>query len=187
MKGYLSHSQETDAKRLLVEMLGKGIASATSYHGLLNARVNAGDMRGAWKLVTLMQANGISPNSVTCAILLKGRLQSVEEVSRVLLLVDAMEEPMDEVLFMAVAEACVRVNRLDVLTKQLERFKRQGISGLSAETYGSMIKAYGRAHDTKRVWELWNQMVRGKAQLTSVTLGCMVEALVFNGLSTDAW
>merc|ERR1719502_161315 len=50
-----------------------------------------------------------------------------------------------------------------------------------------MIKAYGRAHDTKRVWELWDQLVRGKAQLTSVTLGCMVEALVSNGQSTDAW
>merc|ERR1719502_1287583 len=50
-----------------------------------------------------------------------------------------------------------------------------------------MIKAYGRAHDTKRVWELWEEMVGGSAQLTSVTLGCMVEALVYNGLSTDAW
>merc|ERR1719502_908109 len=50
-----------------------------------------------------------------------------------------------------------------------------------------MIKAYGRAHDTKRVWELWSEMVGGSAQLTSVTLGCMVEALVYNGLSTDAW
>jgi len=93
---------------------------------------------------------------------------------------------MDEVLFMAVAEACVRVNRLDMLTKQLERFKLQGVTGLSAETYGSMIKAYGRARDIKRVRELWSQMVRSQTQLTSITLGCMVEALVANGQSTDA-
>merc|ERR1719331_2586226 len=143
-------------------------------------------MRGAWKIVTQMQGNGIAPNSVTCAILLKGRLQSVEEVSRVLLLVDAMDEAMDEVLFMAVAEACVRVNRLDVLSKQLERFMRQGISGLSAETFGSLIKAYGRARDTKRVWDLWGQLVKSNVQLTSVTLGCMVEALVANGQSAEA-
>jgi len=103
-----------------------------------------------------------------------------------LLLVDAMDDPMDEVLFMAVAEACVRVNRLDVLTKQLERFMRQGVSGLSAETFGSLIKAYGRARDTKRVWDLWGQLVKSNVQLTSVTLGCMVEALVANGQSAEA-
>jgi len=185
MKGYLSHGSEAGARKLLAEM-PEGIANATSYHGLLNARVNAGDMRGGWKLVTQMQANGLCPNSVTCAILLKGRLQSVEEVSRVLLLVDAMEESMDEVLFMAVAEACVRVNRLDMLTKQLERFTHCGASGLSAETYGSLMKAYGRARDTKRVWDLWGQMVKSNVQMTSVTLGCMVEALVANGQSTEA-
>merc|ERR1719157_528972 len=49
-----------------------------------------------------------------------------------------------------------------------------------------MIKAYGRARDTKRVWELWSQMLTSQAQLTSVTLGCMVEALVANGQSTEA-
>jgi pentatricopeptide repeat protein len=119
MKGLLSEGQEAAARRLLTELISKGIANSTSYHGPLNARVNSGDQRGAWKLVAEMQCNGISPNAVTCAILLKGRLQSIEEVSRVMVLVDAMPEPMDEVLFMAVAEACVRVGRLDVLSRQM--------------------------------------------------------------------
>jgi len=189
MKGHLAQGQEAAAKRLLAELVSKGAANSTSFHGPLNARVNAGDLRGAWKLVAEMQFNGINPNAVTCAILLKGRLQSIEEVSRVLVLVDAMQEPMDEVLFMAVAEACVRIGRLDVLSRQMEKFKRQGTSkgALSPETYGSMIKAYGRARDTKRVWDLWNQMVNDGTQLTSVTLGCMVEALVANGQSQGAW
>jgi pentatricopeptide repeat protein len=187
MKGYLSQGQEAAAARLLQEMVQKGIANATSFHGPLNARANAGDLRGAWKLVSEMQSNGMSPNAVTCAILLKGTQQSVQEVSRVLVLIDATAEAMDEVLFMAVAEACVRINRLDMLNKQLERFQRQASAGLSAETYGSLIKAYGRARDTKRVWDLWGQMVAGRSQLTSVTLGCMVEALVANGQSKEAW
>jgi pentatricopeptide repeat protein len=188
MKGYLAQGQEVAAKQLLAELTQKGMANTTCYHGLMNARVNAGDLRGAWKLVAQMQDDGISPNAVTCAILLKGRLQSVEEVARVLALIDAMEEPMDEVLFMTVAEACIRIGRLDMLSRQMEKFKRQGSSGsLSAETYGSMIKAYGRARDTKRVWELWDQMASDGAQLTSVTLGCMVEALVANGQSIEAW
>merc|ERR1719454_2401780 len=159
MKGHLCHGQEAPARELLDELTSKNMANTTSYHGLLNARVNAGDLRGAWKIIAEMQTNDIPPNAVTCAILLKGRLQSGEEVSRVLMLVDAMEEPMDEVLFMAVAEACVRVGRLDVLSRHMEKFKAQGNSAtLSPDThrlYGSMIKAYGRAHDTKRVWDLW--------------------------------
>jgi len=191
MKGHLSQGQEAAARHLLDELTDKGIANTTSYHGLLNARVNAGDLRGAWKIISEMQINGISPNAVTCAILLKARLQSVEEVSRVLALVDAMAEPMDEVLFMAVAEACVRVDRLDILSKHMEKFKQQGAAGaLSHEAYrlyGSMIKAYGRARDTKRVWDIWHQMMSDPAQLTSVTLGCMVEALVANGQSKEAW
>jgi len=187
MKGLLAQGKVAEARDLLKEAALTGIANTTTYHGLVNACVNAGDMRGAWKIVSEMQKNQIKPNAVTCAILLKGKLTSTEEVSRVLFLVDAMEEDMDEVLFVAVAEACVRVGRLDMLSKQMEKFQRQGGSGvLSPETYGSMIKAYGRARDTTRVWELWTQMATDNTRLTSVTLGCMVEALVANGQSTEA-
>jgi len=188
MKGCLAQGQVAEARRLLKEATAAGIANTTTYHGLLNACVNGGDMRSAWKIVAEMQTNQMKPNAVTCAILLKGKLPTIQEVSRVLLLVDVMEDPMDEVLFMAVAEACVRVGRLDMLSRQMEKFKVQGGSGaLSPETYGSMIKAYGRARDTTRVWELWAQMTSDSTRLTSVTLGCMVEALVANGQSTEAW
>merc|ERR1719387_22423 len=50
-----------------------------------------------------------------------------------------------------------------------------------------MIKAYGHARDTRRVWDLWNQMLAHRASPTAVTLGCMVEALVANGCALDAW
>lgn len=159
-----------------------------SYHSLLQARVEAEDQRGAWRLVADMQVNGISPNAVTCTILLKAKPDCVEEVSRVLLLVDAMEEPMDDVFFMALADASIRIRRLDILSKQFEKIQRQGLGGnLSAKTYGTLIKAFGQAHDIKRVWSLWNQMVSYRVAMTSITLGVMVEALVANGLTTEAW
>merc|ERR1719463_157662 len=142
MKGYIAAGQESAAKQLLSEMPQKGLsATRTSYHGLLNARVNARDFIAAWKLVSQMQAAGISPNAVTCSILLKGKLSSLSDVSKVLALIDAMEEPMDEVLFLSVVESCIRTNRLDLLSKQTEKFMSQGASaGLTAPTYGSMIK-----------------------------------------------
>merc|ERR1719409_2314223 len=64
---------------------------------------------------------------------------------------------------------------------------QQGGSSLSAPTYGSMIKAYGHARDVKRVWHLWDQMLFHQVQPTSVTLGCMVEALVANCRTGEAW
>jgi len=189
MKGYIANGEEPKAKKLLQEISHKGLsATRTSFHGLLNARVNAKDFVAAWKLVTEMQATGISPNAVTCSILLKGKMTSLSDVVRVLSLIDAMDQPMDEVLFLSVVEACIRTGRLDLLSKQTEKFMQQGASAtLTAPTYGSMIKAYGRARDVKRVWTLWDQMLFHSVQPTSVTLGCMVEALVANGYTTEAW
>jgi len=189
MKGYIANGQEASAKTLLSELTRKGItATRTSFHGLLNARVNAKDFVAAWKLVAEMQAAGISPIAVTCSILLKGKLSTLADVVRVLSLIDSMDEPMDEVLFLSVVEACIRTGRLDLLSRQTEKFMQQGASAnLTAPTYGSMIKAYGYARDVKGVWHLWDQMLFHNVQPTSVTLGCMVEALVGNGRPDEAW
>jgi pentatricopeptide repeat protein len=189
MKGFIANGLESTAKTLLDELSDKGMmATRSSFHGLLNARVNAKDLKGAWKLVEEMQAAGIQPNAVTCSILMKGRLNGTADVSRVLALIESMDQPMDEVLFLSVVEACIRTGRLDLLSRQFEKFTRECPTVcLSAPTFGTMIKAYGHARDTKRVWDLWNQMLAHKASPTAVTLGCMVEALVANGCALDAW
>jgi len=189
MKGYIACGQESAAKTLLAELSNQGMAATrSSFHGLLNARVNARDLRGAWRLVEEMQASGINPNAVTCSILLKGKLSSLADVSRVLALIDSMDQPMDEVLFLSVVEACIRTGRLDLLSRQTEKFLSQGSAvSLTAPTFGSMIKAYGHARDVKRVKELWCQMLTHKIQPTAVTLGCMIEALVANGCTMEAW
>lgn len=189
MKGYIAHGEDAAAKGLLTELSDKGMAvSRASFHGLLNARVNARDLKAAWKLVEEMQAAGMEPNAVTCSILIKGRLNSLADLARVLALIDAMEQPMDEVLFLSVVEACIRTGRLDLLARQFEKFMKQCPTVcLSAPTFGTMIKAYGQARDTQRVWQFWDQMLAHKASPTAVTLGCMVEALVGNGCIYDAW
>jgi len=189
MKGYIANGQEATAQKLLLELSDKGLgATRTSYHGLLNARVNARDFTGAWKLVAEMQSQGVTPNAVTCSILLKGKMGSLSDVGRVLTLIDKMDQPMDEVLFLAVVESCIRTGRLDLLSRQTEKFLAQGAAAnLTAPTFGAMIKAYGHARDVKRVWHLWEQMAVHHVLPTPVTLGCMVEALVANGRSEEAW
>merc|ERR1719507_1754999 len=131
-----------------------------------------------------MKLCGLQPNHETCLILLKSiqpasRAQNVE---RTLALVDAMNDAMDEVLLSSVCEACIRVGRSDLLAKQLARqrtARRVNVRG--AHTFGSIIRAYGVLNDLKGVWDTWREMRMRHITPTSITIGCMVEALASNG------
>jgi len=188
MKGHLADGKMNAALQLLKEMSDSNMpASLVTYHGILNARVQMGDARGAWALVEQMKASGLVPNAVTCSILLKAMTTRghAADVSRVVQLMDSMNTAVDEVLFASMAEACIRTGRLDLLS---ERTRMSGAGlGLSAPTYGSMIKAYGQAHDIDQVWALWAEMDSRGVRPTSITLGCMVEALVMNRCADQAW
>jgi len=110
------------------------------------------------------------------------------DVDKVLTIISKLEEPLDEVLFSTLAEACIRTKKLDVLAKYMSIFSSKGKSTvLTAPTYGSLIKAHGQMHDVKRVKELWADMVKQGVKPTAITLGCMVEALVMNRCTAYAW
>merc|ERR1719487_3123342 len=103
-------------------------------------------------------------------------------------LIDNMEERMDEVLFSSVIEACIRIGQLELLSSKMRKYASQGgLMALTAPTYGSMIKAYGRARDVERLWELWTEMRNRAVKPTAITMGCMVDALVMNNCVEDAW
>merc|ERR1719355_288572 len=95
---------------------------------------------------------------------------------------------MDEVLFSSAAESCIRIGRLDQLSKLLSHLHKAGtVLALTAPCYGSMIKAFGNAGDVDRVWQLWREMGERGVRPTSITVGCTVEALVKNGRAEEAW
>merc|ERR1719471_2324114 len=48
-----------------------------------------------------------------------------------------------------------------------------------AHTFGSLIRAHGILGDMESVWAAWREM-RSRATPTSITIGCMVEALATN-------
>merc|ERR1719271_764150 len=157
---------------------------------MLNAIVTTKDRKEMWALVREMNAIGMKPNSVTCSIILKSLTahSATDDVRQAMALIDNMQEAMDEVLFASVVEACVRVGQLDLLSSKLQQYASfGGLAGLTAPTYGSMIKAYGRARDIERVRELWGEMRRHHVTPTSITLGCMVDALVRNSLPDEAF
>merc|ERR1719191_2374648 len=191
LKAYLKQGQIVKARKLLSEMAESDIqANQVTYNEMLNALVSTKDRKEMWALVREMNAIGMKPNSVTCSIILKSLTahSATDDVRQAMALIDNMQEAMDEVLFASVVEACVRVGQLDLLSSKLQQYASfGGLAGLTAPTYGSMIKAYGRARDIERVRELWREMRRRHVTLTSITLGCMVDALVCNSLPDEAF
>merc|ERR1719473_1852399 len=191
LKAYLKQGQIVKARKLLGEMAENNIqANQVTYNEMLNALVTVKDRKEMWALVREMNAMGMRPNSVTCSIILKSLTShsAPDDVRQAMALIDNLHEDMDEVLFASVIEACVRVGQLDLLSSKLQQYASfGGLAGLTAPTYGSMIKAYGRARDIERVRELWNEMRRRHVTPTSITLGCVIDALVCNGFPDKAF
>jgi len=99
-----------------------------------------------------------------------------------------MDEPMDEVLLSSVVEACVRVGKPDLLESQLKQLQDSpAVTINGSHTYGSLIKAYGYARDLDSIWRCWKEMRSRHITPTSITMGCMVEAIVNNGDTEGAF
>merc|ERR1719326_2501738 len=149
------------------------------------AQGNQGGVRPQiWEVVDEMKAADVKPNQVTCSILLKSLSNSSNQsdILKTMELINTMEEPMDEVLLSSVVEACVRIGKPDLLTAKLKQLQgKGGISVSGSHTFGSLIKAYGHARDIDGIWRCWKEMRSRHIKPTSITLGCMVEAIVTNG------
>merc|ERR1719247_3932730 len=95
---------------------------------------------------------------------------------------------MDEVLLSSVVEACVRVGKPELLEAQLKQLEESAPVAINgSHTYGSLIKAYGHAQDIDGVWRCWKDMRSRHIRPTSITMGCMVEAVVNNGDTEGAY
>merc|ERR1719502_621469 len=136
-----------------------------------------------------MKVANVKPNQVTISILLKclNAYSGQTEIGRTMDLIKTMEEPMDEVLLSSVVEACVRIGKPDLLESQLKQLQSNGVEINGSHTYGSLIKAYGHARDIEGIWRCWKEMRSRHIKPTSITLGCMVEAIVSNGDAEGAF
>ena len=88
-----------------------------------------------------------------------------------------------------VAVWCLRTKQGELGLKTLQKvrsFPSEELA-LMAPAFGSMIKFFGMANDSTRIWAVWQEMVSKGVEPTAITLGCMTEALVANGCAHDAW
>ena len=65
----------------------------------------------------------------------------------------------------------------------------RGSSGTvcGAHAFGSYIEAYGHAQDIDGVWLCWREMMSRHIRPRSITIGCMVEAIVNIGDTEGAY
>jgi pentatricopeptide repeat protein len=188
IKAYLRAENYDKARSLMVKMAGIGCApNHVTYNEMINALVRSDkeSRRGmVWDVVEEMKKAGVCPNRITCSILLKNlkAKSSHADVMKTMDLTSSMAEPMDEVLLSSVVEACVRVGKPTLLTQKLGELQgKNGVTVTGAHTFGSLIKAYGVAKDIGGCWRCWKEMRSQHIRPTSITIGCMVEAVVSNG------
>jgi len=194
IKAHLMNNHFDKARSIMAEMKKEGIQpNRVTFNELINALVTKGGQAQRsqiWDIISEMKTAGVKPNQVTCSILLKS-LNGGSDQTDILMtmeLINTMEEPMDEVLLSSVVEACVRIGKPDLLATKLKQL--QGNSAVAvngSHTFGSLIKAYGHAKDVDGVWRCWKEMRSRHIKPTSITLGCMVEAVVNNGDTEGAY
>jgi len=194
IKAHLQCKNFAKARSLMEEIKKEGLQpNRVTFNELINALViKGGDaQRGQmWDIVEEMTKADVKPNQVTISILLKSlnAYSGQSDITKTMDLINTMDEPMDEVLLSSVVEACVRIGKPELLEaklKQLEGASAVAISG--SHTYGSLIKAHGHARNLDGVWRCWGEMRSRHIKPTSITLGCMVEAVVCNGDTEGAF
>merc|ERR1740117_2320720 len=194
IKAHLQTGNFDKARSLMGEMTKEGLQpNRVTFNELINAMVSkGGDSRRKlmWDIVDEMSLADVKPNQVTISILLKNINSwcGQTEIAKTMDLINTMDEPMDEVLLSSVVEACVRVGKPELLEAQLAKLQNSSAITISgSHTYGSLIKAYGYARDIEGIWRCWKEMRSRHIKPTSITLGCMVEAIVCNGDTEGAY
>jgi len=182
------------ARCLMAEMTKEKLQpNRVTFNELINAMVTKGGdscRKLMWDIVDEMKTADVKPNQVTISILLKN-LNSWScqvDIAKTMDLIDTMDEPMDEVLLSSVVEACVRIGKPDLLESQLKKLQDSSAIAINgSHTYGSLIKAYGHARDIQGIWRCWKEMRSRHIKPSSITLGCMIEAIVSNGDTEGAY
>merc|ERR1719231_1207308 len=194
IKAHLQLGNFAKAHALIDEMKQKGLQpNEVTYNELINAMVTIGGEKSrsdVWDVVAEMHEANVKPNQVTCSILLKCLNANSNErnIGRTMELINTIDESMDEVLLSSVVEACIRIGKPELLSTTLQRLHGSSkIAITGSHTFGSLIKAYGFSQDIDGVWQCWKDMRSRHIKPTSITIGCMVEAVVNNGDTEGAY
>jgi len=89
------------------------------------------------------------------------------------------------VLLNTALNTCIQQREFRYLEKILGTYEKSGMRP-SAHTYGLLIKGYSTLKQVQRCRDLWAEMKDRTVEPHEITCGCMIDALVCNGLAEEA-
>eukprot|EP00933_Yihiella_yeosuensis_P033263 TRINITY_DN26_c0_g1_i2.p1 TRINITY_DN26_c0_g1~~TRINITY_DN26_c0_g1_i2.p1 ORF type:complete len:872 (+),score=200.07 TRINITY_DN26_c0_g1_i2:162-2618(+) len=196
MRAHLDLEDGLAVQNLFNEMKLAGIPPGQiTYKALLRATSLQDDRAGVWRIVKEMMQAGITTGFGVRSYLLKGitKRSQVGELKCFLQVLDTDMKldsslTVDDTTFTLFMEACVNTGSHELLWERLRMYCLQtSMVKLSAPICGSLIKLYGQSGKPDRAWQVWFLMASHGVAPTSITLGCMVEALVTNKQVEEAW
>lgn len=191
LKGFTTACNLKDAYALLREMEQDGVGpNDISYNSIINAAVCKGNFKEAWGAIEEMESKGIKADHYTVSIMLKAlkRFGGSRESTRVLAMVDRLGVNVcqEEVLLNTLIEVCMHLGQTKRLQDLLALYDRSG-NKPSQHLYGALIKSCSQLKRMNKCKEYWQDMVVERAmQPNDIVLGCMLDALVCNGLVGEA-
>jgi pentatricopeptide repeat protein len=181
----LLHDGEIKEALRSLEVLHRGgiLLKTAVLNDLVDAAVKI-SFDAAWAVVSRMRTFGVKADRLTCLALLRGikRKANQSHVTRALSVMDEMDSEVDEILLNAALEACINTGSAELLTAQFDKLRLSTkIQMKNPHSYASLIRAYGYIGNMQGIWETWRCMYKCRVPPTSITIGCMVEALTTNG------
>jgi len=191
LKGFCSKGDLKGSKAVFVEMENMGFKpNDVSYNCLINTAVSSGNLHEAWHVIDKMEAAKIRPDRYTLSIMMKAmkKFHQSKDLQRCLKLLDrsGIDPCADEILMNTVLETCTRHREFDRMEALLMRFEQSNLRP-AVPTYGSIIKAFSSLKRPDKCWQYWNDLQNQRGLVPNhIVLGCMMDALVCNGLVDQA-
>lgn len=187
LRGLLARGAIEEARSIVrVEMPRLGVLpNEGSLNLLMDTAARCGPLflDEAWDILEEMQRKGLRADKYTVSILTKGICEPRDKrrLPRGVTLVEhflhTQPEDVDEVLVNSLLDVFCRMGDTPRLEATLAKMKEYKIKG-SAVTYGTIVKAYGRAGNIDKVLQAWTEMFREGLEANAVTYGCMLDACV---------
>eukprot|EP00747_Dinoflagellata_sp_TGD_P024545 gnl/TRDRNA2_/TRDRNA2_130621_c1_seq1.p1 gnl/TRDRNA2_/TRDRNA2_130621_c1~~gnl/TRDRNA2_/TRDRNA2_130621_c1_seq1.p1 ORF type:complete len:898 (-),score=206.43 gnl/TRDRNA2_/TRDRNA2_130621_c1_seq1:565-3258(-) len=184
LKALVQAQYHSRAAELVRTMCGSGAVPGDAVlNSVLDAAVRARAYGEAWDVLELLLRHSRRADKYFVSILTKSLESSTDRrwVRRGIALVDMFieqqREDVDEIVFNSLLNVLGTIGDMTKLQQTLMKMHEHGVPP-SAVTYGTVVKAYGRARDIDAVLKVWAEMRTRCLGVNPVTCGCVLDACV---------
>lgn len=180
-----------DAAVDILELLQRNrctIPNSTTYNDMIYGLLKTGadnTRKKAFSLLDAMKTEELKPSRATLGLLLKTLKPKASnlEINQTMHYLDFWACQVDEALFCNLLETCVRHKKMQLLQRKLHAHygTENPIKISASHNFGTVIKAFGMVKDVAGAWRCWKDLRMQHVKPTSITIGCMIEAVSTNG------